>query len=89
MDAKHVNHFNPTSLSKLLEDLDFEVLHSETPRRLDAEFVRDSALKGEVHLEPFLQCLLVDEWDKHGWAFQQFRAEQDLSSHMWIVARVS
>ena len=56
VDAEHVNLFNPTSLSKLLEDLGFEVLLSETPGRLDAEFVRDSALKGEIHLDPFLQC---------------------------------
>jgi 2-polyprenyl-3-methyl-5-hydroxy-6-metoxy-1,4-benzoquinol methylase/ribosomal protein S27E len=88
VDAEHVNLFNPTSLSRLLEDIGFEVLHSETPGRLDAEFVRDSALEGKINLDPFLQRVLVDEWDQYGWAFQRFIANQGLSSHMWIVAKV-
>ena len=33
----------------------FEVLESETPGRLDAEFVREAALENEVTLDPFLQ----------------------------------
>lgn len=88
VDAEHVNLFNPSSLSGLLESVGFEVLKSHTPGRLDSEFVREAALKGEIKLDPFLQRVLVDEWDKHGWSFQQFIAQQGLSSHMWVVSRL-
>jgi 2-polyprenyl-3-methyl-5-hydroxy-6-metoxy-1,4-benzoquinol methylase len=88
VDAEHVNLFNPASLSFLLEELGFDVLKSDTPGRLDAEFVRDAALRGEILLDPFLQRVLINEWDDYGWSFQQFLADQGLSSHMWIVARV-
>lgn len=72
---------------RLLERHGFEVLESEMPGRLDAEFVREAALKNEVTLDPFLQRVLVDEWVRLGWPFQQFLAAQGLSSHMWIAAR--
>ena len=60
---------------------------SQTPGRLDAEFVREAALKGDVRLDPFLHRVLVEEWERLGWPFQTFLAEQGLSSHMWLVAR--
>jgi 2-polyprenyl-3-methyl-5-hydroxy-6-metoxy-1,4-benzoquinol methylase len=87
VDAEHVNLFNPASLTRLLKDCGFEVLKVHTPGRLDAEFVHEAALKGEIKLEPFLQRVLVDEWEEHGWPFQQFIAQQGLSSHMWLAAR--
>lgn len=89
VDAEHVNLFNPASLGALLERLGFSVLESRTPGRLDAEFVRDAALKGEIDLagDPFLRRVLLDEWEQLGWSFQQFLAAQGLSSHMWIAAR--
>jgi SAM-dependent methyltransferase len=87
VDAEHVNLFNPRSLGGLLESVGFELLIAHTPGRLDAEFVRDAALKGEVQLDPFLQRVLVDEWTTFGWPFQQFLAEHGLSSHMWLAAR--
>jgi 2-polyprenyl-3-methyl-5-hydroxy-6-metoxy-1,4-benzoquinol methylase len=89
VDAEHVNLFNPGSLSSLLERSGFDVLEASTPGRLDAEFVREAALKGEIDLtaEPFLKRVLLDEWDRLGWPFQQFLAANGLSSHMWLAAR--
>jgi 2-polyprenyl-6-hydroxyphenyl methylase/3-demethylubiquinone-9 3-methyltransferase len=87
VDAEHVNLFNPVSLRGLVEAAGFEVLIVHTPGRLDAEFVREAALKGEVRLDPFLHRVLVEEWERLGWPFQMFLAEQGLSSHMWLVAR--
>lgn len=89
VDAEHVNLFNPFSLSRLLDRCGFHVLEATTPGRLDAEFVHDAALRGEIDLsgEPFLKRVLVDEWDRLGWPFQQFLAANGLSSHMWIAAR--
>jgi 2-polyprenyl-3-methyl-5-hydroxy-6-metoxy-1,4-benzoquinol methylase len=87
VDAEHVNLFNPASLSRLVAAHGFEVLEATTPGRLDAEFVREAALKGEIALDPFLRRVLVDEWDSRGWPFQQFLAANGLSSHMWLAAR--
>lgn len=89
VDAEHVNLFNPDSLSQLLERVGFEVLEASTPGRLDAELVRDAALKGEIDLaaDPFLKKVLLDDWERLGWPFQQFLAANRLSSHMWVAAR--
>jgi hypothetical protein len=62
-----------------------------TPGKLDAELVRKAVLRGNLDLEaqPFLQTVLVDRWDELGEPFQQFLAASKLSSHLWLVARVS
>ncbi len=89
VDAEHVNLFNPASLSRLLEAVGFKVLEVTTPGRLDAEFVRDAALAGKCDLsrQPLLKRILLDEWERLGWPFQQFLAANGLSSHMWIAAQ--
>jgi len=89
IDAEHVNLFNPASLSALVGAHGFEVLEVTTPGRLDAEIVRDAVLAGKHQLDcdPFLKRVLIDEWDRLGWPFQQFLAENRLSSHMWLVAQ--
>jgi SAM-dependent methyltransferase len=89
VDAEHVNLFNPVSLSILVESCGFEVMEVSTPGRLDAEFVRDAVLEGkfDVSNNPFLKRILIDEWERLGWTFQQFLAANGLSSHMWLAAR--
>lgn len=87
VDAEHVNLLTPGALSRMVEEAGFEVLRLHTPGRLDAEIVRDAALAGEIDLDPFLKRVLIDQWDSLGWPFQQFLAEQGLSSHMWMAAR--
>lgn len=89
VDPEHVNLFNPSSLGLLLAAHHFEVIEVTTPGRLDAEFVRTAALEGRCDLsdQPFLQRVLIDQWDELGWPFQQFLAERGMSSHMWLVAR--
>jgi SAM-dependent methyltransferase len=89
VDAEHVNLFNPGALTQLLKRCGFDVLEATTPGRLDAEFVREAALKGEIDLshDAFLMRVLIEEWDRLGWSFQQFLAENGLSSHMWVEAR--
>jgi hypothetical protein len=84
-----VNLFHPASLSALVARHGFEVVEVATPGRLDAEFVRIATLEGRYDLrdQPFLQTVLIDEWDRLGWPFQQFLAEHGLSSHLWLAAR--
>ena len=89
MGPDHVNYFHPASLSLLLGRVGFEVLEVATPGKLDAELVRKKILAGKLDVsnQPFLRQILIDEWDRAGAAFQRFLAEQQLSSHLWIVAR--
>lgn len=90
VDAEHVNLFNPRSLAHLVTSEGFDVLDVTTPGRLDAEIVRDATLTRQHSLddEPFLRRVLIDEWERLGWPFQQFLAANNLSSHMWLVARL-
>lgn len=89
IDPEHVNLFNPRSLLLLAESCGFQVLEVSTPGRLDAEFVRTAILEGkfDVSNNPFLKRVLIDEWERLGWPFQQFLAAHGLSSHMWLAAR--
>jgi SAM-dependent methyltransferase len=90
VDAEHVNLFNPESMATLLDAAGFEVAESGTPGRLDAEIVREVALREgpECLPDPFLRRVLLEDWEKLGWPFQQFLAANGLSSHMWVAARL-
>ncbi|MEI6117581.1 MAG: class I SAM-dependent methyltransferase [Burkholderiales bacterium] len=89
VDSEHLNYFNPGSLATLLQRCGLTVLESFTPGQLDAELVRNKVLanKFDISGQPFLKRVLIDEWDQHGNAFQDFLIAQGLSSNMWIVAR--
>lgn len=89
VDSQHLNYFHPASLSYLAASSGLEVVEVQTPGKLDAELVRKRTLAGEIDLslQPFLRRVLIDEWDRLGAKFQDFLAENGLSSHMWLVAR--
>jgi SAM-dependent methyltransferase len=89
LDAEHINMFNPRSLRCVVQSSGFEVVECTTPGKLDAELVRKKAQEGLLSLEeqPFLQKVLIDDWDRLGSRFQDFLAANLLSSHMWLVAR--
>ena len=84
----HLNYFHPKSLSKLLQSCDLEIIEVLTPGKLDAELVRKKILTKELDVtnQPFLQHTLIEQWDAVGNAFQNFLAENALSSHLWVVA---
>lgn len=86
---EHLNLFHPESLKGLFESVGLEVLELMTPGKLDAEIVRKKTLSGKFDLDdrPQLKRILLDEWEQLGGRFQEFLAENQLSSHMWIVAR--
>jgi 2-polyprenyl-3-methyl-5-hydroxy-6-metoxy-1,4-benzoquinol methylase len=89
VDPEHVNLFNPRSLQRLVERCGFRTLEVTTPGRLDAELVREAVLAGRHDLggDAFLRRVLIEEWERLGWPFQQFLAEHGLSAHMWLAAR--
>ncbi len=83
----HLQYFHPTSMVILLKRRGFQVLALTTPGKLDAEIVRNAALNSKLHLEPFLQEVLLTRWAELGDAFQKFLQEGNLSSNMMVVAR--
>ena len=89
VDHEHLNYFSPISLGILLKNHNFEVLESFTPGKLDAELVRNKILTQEFDVtdNPFLQRILIDEWDTQGQKFQDYLISCGLSSNMWIVAK--
>ncbi|MEG6584985.1 class I SAM-dependent methyltransferase [Dendrosporobacter sp. 1207_IL3150] len=86
---EHLNYFHPKSISRLLERCGFDIVEIATPGSLDAELVRNRVLQGEFDIadQPFLYQVLVERWDDLGRVFQDFLATNNLSSHMWVVAR--
>lgn len=89
VDHEHLNYFNATSLERMLQRVGLDVLESFTPGLLDAELVRNKVLEGAFDLNdaPFLKRVLIDKWELHGQAFQNFLITQGLSSNLWILAR--
>jgi 2-polyprenyl-3-methyl-5-hydroxy-6-metoxy-1,4-benzoquinol methylase/ribosomal protein S27E len=85
----HLNYFNPQSLGYLLESCGFEIVEILTPGKLDAEIVRKKILNGELNIStcPFLRYILIEQWENVGGAFQDFLAQNKLSSHLWVTAR--
>lgn len=86
--GEHINLFNRRSITALLERNGFKLVSCETPGYLDAELVRKAVLEGALDLQgqPFLQQVLVDQWETLGRPFQRFLRENGLSSHMLIAA---
>lgn len=89
VDPEHLNYFHPASLSLLYQRCGFEVVELTTPGRLDAEIVRKRTLAGlhDLSGHPFLEQVLLRDWERLGTAFQAFLAANLLSSHMWIAGR--
>jgi len=89
VDHEHLNYFNAASLEKMLRRVGLDVLESFTPGLLDAELVRNKVLEGSFDLshQPFLKRVLLDGWEQHGQAFQDYLIAQGLSSNLWVLAR--
>ena len=88
VDHEHVNYLNPASIRRLADACGFNVLEVLTPGQLDADIVRNKVLQGVISLDdqPWLKHVLLDRWDDLGEKFQQFLAENQMSTHMWMVA---
>jgi hypothetical protein len=67
----------------------FDVLEILTPGKLDVDIVQNKLRSGELDLtaQPFLHEILVKRAEELAAPFQQFLAQNHLSSHLWVVAR--
>lgn len=85
---EHLNYFNPGSLELLLESVGFTVVSSETPGKLDVEIVLKEKLSGyDIAAKNGFIDFLLNQDETVLAIFQRFISDNNLSSHMLIVAR--
>ena len=84
----HLNFLSRRGVARLLGRCGLEEAAFLTPGALDVDIVRNTLLETpEAVVDPFLRRLVLDHEEDVRTAFQQFLADNRLSSHMWIVAR--
>ena len=85
----HLTLFNPDSIRVLLDRTGFNALRVWTPGELDCDIVRNKHLEGVLDLktDPFLYHILIERPESHMAPFQIFLKENNLSSHMMVLAR--
>lgn len=89
VDVEHLNYFHPESLSALVKKQGLEVLEIMTPGLLDVDLVRKKMDSKEFKLpaDNFMHRLVCNDNEAILRNFQQFLSSNNLSSHMWLVAR--
>ncbi len=80
----HLNFFNPRSITQLLTKVGFDVCSTSTPGKLDVDILENNP---ESITDPFFKAFIAyaDSTQKQG--FQKYLVDNQLSSHMMIVAR--
>ena len=87
---EHLNYFNPNSIKGLLEQIGFNQVFIETPGVLDVQMIERRINDGELDLSKNNEWLhyLFTECPKYvNDNFQNFLKENNLSSHMLIIAQ--
>lgn len=82
----HLNFCSRAGLSALFERAGFTSSAITTPGKLDVDIVRNALAKTQIPLGRFEDFLLSSDEATLA-AFQTFLADNNLSSHHWIVAR--
>ena len=86
IDHEHLNYFNEQSISILFNRVGFQLKEVQTPGQLDVDLVK-SAFETGIIKNSFIQLLCSDKYATVRESFQQFLAENKLSSHMLLIAR--
>lgn len=89
VDHEHVNYFNPKSLSLLLDICGLETLEVTTPGELDVDLLFNDYKQCPDLFEDkqFFKHLFDKKDEKLLSNFQIFIKENQLSSHLWIIAK--
>jgi SAM-dependent methyltransferase len=80
----HLNFFNPWSIRALIERNGLEVLEVTTPGKLDVDILENSL---EDVKDRFLKTFLTRADRKAKEGLQRFLQDNNMSSHMMVVAR--
>lgn len=84
----HLTFLSQVGVRRLMERIGLELIDFSTPGQLDVDIVANKlADRPELIDDPFLNLLMHDTSDETRHNFQRFLAENQLSSHMWILAR--
>lgn len=84
----HLNFFNLESVEHLLKKCGFRILEKTTPGFLDVDIVKNAHKEGNIKLEDrFVRYLIENTDDSTQGMFQQFLRDNNLSSHMCIIAQ--
>lgn len=92
IDHEHLNYFNPESIKKLYERAGFEIVQIFTPGKLDVDIVFNNYEKNKLKIkknENFITKFILESKNKKiKENFQKFLIENNLSSNMWVVAKL-
>ena len=84
----HLNFITRRGVVSLLERCGLQEVSFTTPGKLDVDIVRNRFLENPNSVsEPFLRQLFQDDDSNVLSALQKFLTRNNLSSHMWILAR--
>ena len=92
IDHEHINYFNPNSIKKLYDRAGFKIIEIFTPGKLDVDIVINNLQKNKKQIyknENFITKFILDNKNliiKK--KFQEFLMENNLSSNMWVVAKI-
>lgn len=88
IDHEHLNYFNPSSIKILLKKSGYKALEVFTPGKLDIDIVESYVNNKSVIIkDPFYQKIFNKKNQKLKDNFQDFVANNNLSSSMFIVAK--
>lgn len=82
---QHINFFNLYSLKLLLEKNEFKIIKAFTPGKLDVDIVRNMNISFDDHLCEYLINYSDEKLRRN---LQDFIEKNNLSSHMWVIAKL-
>lgn len=88
MPPHHIKFFSVSGFEKLFERSGLVDVSVTTPGKLDVEIVQNTSRLNPdlLHGQRFIQHLIGN--DSNASAFQNFLADNRLSSHAWVIGKV-
>jgi len=83
----HLNFFNPISMDKIMSSVGFDNIEITTPGELDIDIVHNAYKNRKSNIPRFLSSLYSYSSDDVLINFQKFIQDNNLSSHMRVMAQ--
>ncbi len=86
----HINFLSVTGFRTLFARAGFNDIEIETPGRLDMDIIKNALDEGILkrsEIDPFLAWVIYESDEEVKENFQQFLANHEMSSHIWIWAQ--
>jgi len=85
-DHEHLNYFNPYSINVLLKKCNLKTIEIITPGELDLDIIFNKFKEKKILFKNFFFINLMKD-KKLRYNFQNFIKKNNLSSHMWVIAK--